>query len=631
MAEREQAGAPEAAEPAAAPAVAPVPRGLPASVLALQRSAGNRAVAGILRQGYPHPMAQYQQLQDFLGLRPPRGEFEVHQAAKKLLTRGALDWAITDENAVKALDLVAWSVSGEEQRNVVKKLDDEGLIDVLFEELPNADRQSTRFVRILGMRDPARNKGLAQKLMSYHLFDWQISDEEAKAAAELLEVLPEEERFALEKSWFGERMRLNLPGSPDYERDRGREILAGAVMGDFNEDPTGWNIVGQILVGFVPYAGQAADVRDTVAACKELDKDYTSLWSWGNLVLTLIAWVPGLGDAVKWLGKGVMRWMRSAGMKLIGGVVDQLAKHVVQPAIENLVKPAIRKLREGAGELFEEFRKRYKPDGGTVAKEASEVAAEVLAKQADEAVEGAVSGARRGTDEVVQGVADALILQLKEWATKVFKKDAKLGAIWPAIEGDDLVIYGEGSKVRLVRVRIKQVHKEVVAKTQALLQLATDRAKRLAAARAAPTEAIENLERRAAIVITEEIGERVARILVEKHWPGAVEVFRGSGSGVVDLVFEHAGKLIVVEAKGGASRLGYREIGPGVMAQQGTLTYLDDIIKSMKAKGGTIAQMADKLKAARAQKGGLLYVISKSGRIDDTTDPLASALAFIVQ
>ncbi|RBQ16634.1 hypothetical protein DP939_28485 [Spongiactinospora rosea] len=96
------------------------------------------------------------------------------------------------------------------------------------------------------------------------------------------------------------------------------EVLEGAVIGDFKENPTVWNTVGQIAIGFVPYAGQVADARDTIASLIKLRKSgWKDPWEWANLALTLVAWVPGVGDVAKGIGKGVLRTVRGGGGRFL--------------------------------------------------------------------------------------------------------------------------------------------------------------------------------------------------------------------------------------------------------------------------------------------------------------------------
>ena len=111
-----------------------------------------------------------------------------------------------------------------------------------------------------------------------------------------------------------------------------REILEGAVLGDFKENPTIWNTIGQIAMGFVPYAGQVADIRDLIASIGKLRKSgWKDPWEWFNLVLVVIGFIPGVGDAIKAAGRGGqrsnwrgVRWvMRHAG-RLWGAITRRV-------------------------------------------------------------------------------------------------------------------------------------------------------------------------------------------------------------------------------------------------------------------------------------------------------------------
>lgn len=79
------------------------------------------------------------------------------------------------------------------------------------------------------------------------------------------------------------------------------DLFKGALLGDFNEDASGGALTGQILLGFVPIAGQIGDARDTIAAIKDVYNGKDG--AWGSLGIAAIAWVPGVGDAAK----GVLR------------------------------------------------------------------------------------------------------------------------------------------------------------------------------------------------------------------------------------------------------------------------------------------------------------------------------------
>jgi F0F1-type ATP synthase membrane subunit b/b' len=109
----------------------------------------------------------------------------------------------------------------------------------------------------------------------------------------------------------------------------GKELLEGAVVGDFKENPTIWNTIGQVAIGFVPYAGQAADIRDLVANVKKLhETGYKDPDAWINLVLTGIGFIPGVGDIIKAVGKG----SKGAIRKALSGVLKN-ADHILGPAL----------------------------------------------------------------------------------------------------------------------------------------------------------------------------------------------------------------------------------------------------------------------------------------------------------
>ena len=108
-----------------------------------------------------------------------------------------------------------------------------------------------------------------------------------------------------------------------------KELIEGAVVGDFKENPTIWNTIGQIGMGFVPFAGQAADIRDLVASVQKLHKSgYKDPWEWFNLALVGIGFIPGIGDAIK------------AGGRAAKGVIRRSLKSVLTKA-DNLLRPVL--------------------------------------------------------------------------------------------------------------------------------------------------------------------------------------------------------------------------------------------------------------------------------------------------
>lgn len=102
---------------------------------------------------------------------------------------------------------------------------------------------------------------------------------------------------------------------------------------------------------------------------------------------------------------------------------------------------------------------------------------------------------------------------------------------------------------------------------------------------------------------SEVLGEQAAERYVSSAYPGATRVYKGSGSGKFDLIFkwkDAEGKdiFIVVEAKGGGSSLGTRQIASGARVEQGTAPYLDDITQLMVNRGEAVGS---ELQIARAQ------------------------------
>jgi hypothetical protein len=108
-----------------------------------------------------------------------------------------------------------------------------------------------------------------------------------------------------------------------------KEILEGAVLGDFKENPTTWNTIGQVAIGFVPIAGQVADIRDIIANVKKLhETGYKDPDAWISLGLTAIGIIPGVGDIIKAAGKG----SKGAIRKALSGVLKN-ADSVLRPAL----------------------------------------------------------------------------------------------------------------------------------------------------------------------------------------------------------------------------------------------------------------------------------------------------------
>ena len=608
------------------------------AVLAMQRGMGNHATGAMLaRQQYgPLPPGPVGNLIGSL----MQGKSTLERV-KDLLTYGVTDWAVTDEDAAKATQLLGDMGDGD-LGSAVATLDGDAETPYLDRLVTNATLKTVKtpaFAKIMRKRAPARNKVLAELLVSYGFADWEITPAEAEAAQTLLDSMPQAESDKLVDGWIKERIKDNLHKEGDYEEGVGEMLLDGALQGDFKEDPSFWNTVGQIVTGCVPYAGQVADARDLIASLDKIvnKEGWKSGWEWANLVLVLIGFIPGAGDVVKALGKSAMRGLRHAGIKVLGGLFDVARRHLIEPIVKHLIGPAVDSIKrvtkrvvDAAGERVKRFvHGEPHPHGeGKLVDDAAEALPSParLSSDADQALGDAAAGAGRRFDDVVSEFIHSVIEWLKDWCRRIFG-DLGIGDIQVVVDGEWLELRGS----RLIRVRIKAIKEILVEKSDSIFSKIKERQGKLIAAKQAATDSARNLLRNDACLISEEIGERIAEVVVKREFPGATIRFRGAGSGVVDQVLEHGGVLYVIEAKGGGSRLGWRQIGADEFAQQGTLSYLDSVIRNMMGSADKATRdIANELAAAR-KSGGVKYLIAKTGPLDASSAPLKAKLISIVQ
>jgi hypothetical protein len=148
---------------------------------------------------------------------------ELLEEVVRLLSRNFLDWAVTDDEALRVLDLLEPHLGNPAALQLVAdRLESEGLFDRLFEELPidrlfltaagqhppqTVSARRTVFLRLINLRAPHKNIDLARRLLStsFWSFDWMVSDEEAYLAFQLVRTVPERARagfFETESSGF---------------------------------------------------------------------------------------------------------------------------------------------------------------------------------------------------------------------------------------------------------------------------------------------------------------------------------------------------------------------------------------------------------------------------------------------
>src|SRR5829696_3145748 len=200
----------------------PIPKdGRPApshvAVLALQRSAGNHAVArqfaGPLPPGSPmHPLMH---LFDKTPL----------ERVQEKLEYGVIDWAVTDEDAADAARILS-DMSDADLTSAVATLDASGTpyLDRLVDNATLATVRTPGFAKVMRKRAPARNKVLAEALVSYGFLDWEITPPEAEAAQTLLDALSESDRDKLSEDWMRRRIQENIALPGDYEQGVGEQL-----------------------------------------------------------------------------------------------------------------------------------------------------------------------------------------------------------------------------------------------------------------------------------------------------------------------------------------------------------------------------------------------------------------------
>lgn len=132
--------------------------------------------------------------------------------ARDKLSYKPLDWAVTDADARSLIDGVsAYVAQPAALRAIVDTLEGEGLMDRWVSNLPVSDLYTDApvattagagsalsrrkvLLQVLVLRPAWKNARMADALLSYGLFDWAITDEDAFLAAQLVKALPQRVR-----------------------------------------------------------------------------------------------------------------------------------------------------------------------------------------------------------------------------------------------------------------------------------------------------------------------------------------------------------------------------------------------------------------------------------------------------
>lgn len=120
------------------------------------------------------------------------------------------------------------------------------------------------------------------------------------------------------------------------------EALEQAILGDCSDASNGLGIVLSVIIGFIPYVGQLADIRDLFADIYHLIDDGPETKEWVDLVFTAVGLIPGIGDIVKHADdlapvfKSLDKIVDGLG-DATQGVIKQIDD--VYSAVEDLIKP----------------------------------------------------------------------------------------------------------------------------------------------------------------------------------------------------------------------------------------------------------------------------------------------------
>lgn len=159
-------------------------------------------------------------------------------------------------------------------------------------------------------------------------------------------------------------------------------IIEGALLGEVLTKPGLWNVVGMVIMGFIPYAGQAADVRDLIAVVVKLAQGKAS---WSDLLITAVAVIPGL-DALKG-AKGLNALDHADeladGLRALGRGLDQLPRELVEQLARH---PEVAETLARHPEVAELILK-YGDEGAALLAKHGDQGVRVLAEYGDEGVE----------------------------------------------------------------------------------------------------------------------------------------------------------------------------------------------------------------------------------------------------
>ena len=117
----------------------------------------------------------------------------------------------------------------------------------------------------------------------------------------------------------------------------------------------------QIATDFVTIAGKLGDARDLIHILDEItnQEGYKKIGSWATLVLIIIGFVPGIGDAIAKVGKRGLRYLDNN--RILKKMGEFLGENIIAPILNlvgdltapivELIKNTIRRKLDEAQEI----------------------------------------------------------------------------------------------------------------------------------------------------------------------------------------------------------------------------------------------------------------------------------------
>ncbi|MGP1386890.1 MAG: DUF4114 domain-containing protein [Thainema sp.] len=109
-----------------------------------------------------------------------------------------------------------------------------------------------------------------------------------------------------------------------------KDFIVGALMGEFNSQPSIWQTLLDAAIGMIPIVGEIGDVRDLIAFTAKFINDPNEMqdfWNWVGVVGAGIGLVPVVGGAIKGVTKlarnaDLITEIRKLGPTIVNSVTD---------------------------------------------------------------------------------------------------------------------------------------------------------------------------------------------------------------------------------------------------------------------------------------------------------------------